>query len=176
MPGRQRNAPPAPVSLVPNLLHDAAPQRLHDDFRLAIGGALKSWAAPRAVPLKKGEKRLAIAVEDHPLEYAHFEAWAAPAGAFWVRWYCQAEPLSKIRDQERDAAWGGWRNARLHLPFQQVWPLPPCLLHGLLLPPPGDLGVVPAQKDIRHAPAAKLHGAGIVRIFQQPLRERIVGG
>lgn len=45
----------------------------HFDFRLEKDGVLKSWAVPRALPLKKGEKRLAIAVDDHDLEYADFE-------------------------------------------------------------------------------------------------------
>jgi len=55
------------------MIHKHHASHLHWDLRLEINGVLKSWAVPKEPPKAKGIKRLAIEVEDHPLDYADFK-------------------------------------------------------------------------------------------------------
>lgn len=105
--------------------HDA--RRLHYDLRLERDGALASWAVPRGIPLRPGERRLAVHVEDHPLEYAAFEG-TIPAGEYgagtveiWDR------GTYELLEEKRD----GGLTFRLHGErLDGIWALVPAQLDG----------------------------------------------
>jgi len=63
------------------VLHEHFSQHHHFDFRLEHNGALASWAVPKGLPERPGERRLAIQVEDHPLSYGDFEG-TIPEGEY----------------------------------------------------------------------------------------------
>ncbi|WP_207291175.1 DNA ligase D [Pseudomonas sp. FW300-N2C3] len=111
--------------------HDAS--RLHYDFRLELDGALKSWAVPKGPSLDPKAKRLAVHVEDHPLDYATFEG-NIPEGHYgagdvivWDRgvWIPQGdahEAYEKGRlkfELQGEKLNGLWNLVRTHMPGKQ---------------------------------------------------------
>ena len=105
-----------------------AARRLHYDLRLELDGVMKSWAVTRGPSLVPGEKRLAVQVEDHPIEYNKFEG-TIPQGEYgggtvmiWDRgrWLPQDDPHKGLAKGhlaftlEGKKLHGGWHLVRMH--------------------------------------------------------------
>jgi bifunctional non-homologous end joining protein LigD len=127
---------PGPLHFVVQKHHAS---RMHFDLRLELDGTLKSWAVPKGPSIELEEKRLAVMVEDHPLDYMHFEG-IIPKGNYGAGtvmvWDLGTYHLYGItsRQKSEQAIREGMRKGRLHL-----------VLHGQKLK--GEYGLIRMKKD-----------------------------
>jgi bifunctional non-homologous end joining protein LigD len=122
--GTKKKAAKSALSFV---VQKHAARRLHYDFRLELDGVLKSWAVAKGPSLVPGEKRLAVHVEDHPLDYGGFEG-TIPEGQYgagsvivWDRgvWTPEGDPHKGYAKGhlnftfDGDKLKGGWHLVRM---------------------------------------------------------------
>ncbi|SPA33707.1 ATP dependent DNA ligase [Cupriavidus taiwanensis] len=178
--GAAARAPRPLAAALSFVIQKHAARRLHYDFRLELGGTLKSWAVPKGPSLDPADKRMAVHVEDHPMDYAGFEG-VIPAGHYgagtvivWDRgtWVPVGDPEAGYRsgklkfELRGEKLHGHWTLVRMHgsrQKEQDAW---------LLIKERDDAAVPASEFDVVEAlpdsvlggtqrkPAARRAGAG----------------
>jgi bifunctional non-homologous end joining protein LigD len=162
-----------------------AARRLHYDFRLELDGVLKSWAIAKGPSLIPGEKRLAVHVEDHPLDYGGFEG-AIPEGQYgagsvivWDRgvWRPDGDPNAAYAtgrlhfSLEGEKLKGAWTLVRMRSKKEQRGD------NWLLIKSDDSSARTPDDPDIlEEEPRSALSGATIEKVAKDPSARRWTRG
>lgn len=172
---------PAPARQLRFVIQKHAARRLHYDFRLELDGVLKSWAVPKGPNLDPAQKRLAVHVEDHPLEYGSFEGVIPPKqyGAgnvlLWDRgtWEPIGDPHEgyrkgrlkfRLHGTRLRGAWTLVRTARREDDEKENW---------LLIKEADEQARSGAEAEITaHELDSVVSGRGIEEISTKPARQR----
>src|SRR6266496_3071968 len=154
-----------------------AASSLHYDLRLEAGGVLRSWAVPKGPSTDPGEKRLAMPVEDHPLDYAGFEG-VIPEGRYgagtvivWDTGHYRPlsdEPVEQALEQGHVAVWlegsklhGGYALTRVSKGKRERW----------LLVKMDDEGADRRRDPLSSQPKSALSGRTTEELAAQASRE-----
>ncbi|HEV2038913.1 MAG TPA: DNA ligase D, partial [Casimicrobiaceae bacterium] len=119
---------PRPRRALSFVIQKHAASHLHYDFRLELNGVLLSWAVPKGPSLDPADKRLAMHVEDHPIEYGSFEGiipakqYGAGTVLLWDRgtWIPKGDPVAGYAkghlkfELEGEKLNGGWTLVKTH--------------------------------------------------------------
>src|SRR5215211_3720231 len=154
-----------------------AARQLHYDFRLELDGVLKSWAVTKGPSLAPGEKRLAVEVEDHPLDYRDFEG-TIPKGQYgggsvivWDRgtWTPEGDPHRGLAKGHLDFRLDGEKlHGRWHLVRMRGRP-GGRRTNWLLIKSDDEAARAPGDRDIlEQQPESVLSGKTVEEIGEDP--------
>ncbi len=98
------------------VVHKHRTNRIHYDFRLEIGGVLKSWIVPRGPTVDPSAKRLAVETDEYPLSYIHFENMSSDKSGeiiIWDRGKYKIYPEDEYQDIQKQ-----YREGSIHVKLE----------------------------------------------------------